>query len=321
MYSFSHAAKCEAAKINLADDLENIAELSAVIHAGGSVSLGKEMKIEISTEIEPLYSRINLILKRLYNSYAELYTDDDLSINKHIRYIITILPEIAKEVLFDCELLRISQTGNTEFVSGIENMLIIEESAARAYVRGVFLACSTSSITLNDVHFSEHSGYHMEFLFTNETLADDFAQLLTRFEIFAKKIVRKGSYVVYLKDAQSISDVLALVGVNDAVLSFNEQVMMREVKNNINRQNNCINYNMNKTVNAAVEQAEAIKVIDSLVGLSSLPLELSKLAKLRLEMPDATLSELAEVMDGKLSKSGIRHRFNKIITIAKNLLN
>jgi len=312
-------AKCEVAREQYDDDLENIAELSAIIHTGGSVLLGKEFKVEVSTEIEPLYTRINEILKKLYNSYAELYTDDDLTINKHIRYIITIPTEIALRVLFDCEILRLDEYGNSNLINDIENMLIIDDFAAKAYITGVFLACSTSSITLDNVQDNFNNGYQMEFLFSSEEMALSFASLLARFEIFAKKVMRKGAFVIYIKDVQSISDLLALVGANEAVLAFNQQVLMREIKNNINRQNNCLNSNITKTVNAAVEQTEAIKLIDSIIGLTSLPHELYTLAKLRLKMPNATLSELVDKYEERLSKSGIRHRLNKIISLAKTL--
>jgi DNA-binding protein WhiA len=124
---------------------------------------------------------------------------------------------------------------------------------------------------------------------------------------------------VYIKEYQLICDTLALVGANKAVLDLQNEAAIRELRNNVNRQNNCLNANLNKTVNASVKQLNAIKVIQENVGLESLNENLMELALLRLANPDASLEELRSLCSEKLTKSGINHRFTRIIKMAEDI--
>jgi len=102
-------------------------------------------------------------------------------------------------------------------------------------------------------------------------------------------------------------------------MDLQNEAAIRELRNNVNRQNNCLNANLNKTVNAAVKQLNAIKIIQENMGLESLNENLMELALLRLANPEASLEELRALCTEKLTKSGINHRFTKIIKMADEI--
>ena len=118
-----------------------------------------------------------------------------------------------------------------------------------------------------------------------------------------------------------ISDFMAFFGGSEAVLKINDIMVERLVRNTTNRIKNFELANIDKSVEAGQKQYLAIKLIDEKIGLNSLSDKLRQIALIRLENPDYTLEQIAEEVGGDISKSGINHRFIKIIEIAKALEN
>ena len=143
-------------------------------------------------------------------------------------------------------------------------------------------------------------------------------KMLNNFEIKAKKLERKNGYSIYLKDGEEISKLLALIGANSGVLKFEEIRVIKEIKNNVNRKVNYETANLNKTVNAAVKQINAIKELKKKGKFNSLPDSLKEIAELRLENPDSSLQELGQRLSTPIGKSGVNHRLNKIIDLSSN---
>ena len=144
-------------------------------------------------------------------------------------------------------------------------------------------------------------------------------KILAQFEIYAKLIKRKNSYILYVKDANEVSNVLALIGAFNAVLMLQNEMAIREVRNKINRQTNCISANINKTVNASIKQNNAISLIVSKIGLEELPQDLQDVALLRMANPEESLDELIKLASYKITKSALNYRLNKLIKIADKL--
>jgi len=132
-------------------------------------------------------------------------------------------------------------------------------------------------------------------------------------------MVRKKLNVVYIKEAELVSDVLAMVGANNAVMTLQNEFAVREVRNQLNRQLNCLNSNMEKMVNASIKQIQAIEYIRDTVGLEVLPANLYELCILRLANPEETLDNLAKLMTEPLTKSGINHRLRKLMKMAEEI--
>ena len=180
----------------------------------------------------------------------------------------------------------------------------------KAYLTGAFLECGTVSLS---------GVYHLEFVLPREAQADDIAAMLTSFGFLPKKAVRGASFVVYLKESEAISDLLALLGASGAVLRLQSVKVDREMNNRINRASNCDVYNIGKSVDAAARQTAAIELVRARGGLKQLPEKLRAAAEIRLRHPEESMEELRARFDPPLSKSGINHRYQKILEIAEKI--
>ncbi|MCX4312918.1 MAG: DNA-binding protein WhiA [Clostridia bacterium] len=192
---------------------------------------------------------------------------------------------------------------------------------ASAYVRGMFLGCGSFSVHDADAAGKENVGgrYHFEFSLLSESLADELVDLLGRYGIAVRKMIRSEKYVVYAKDSDTVSNCLALMRADKTVLKLADTVVTMSMKREINRRNNCDIANMTRTATAAVDVTEAIEYIDATVGLNTLHPKLLEAADARLNSPDASLASLAYELG--ISKSGLKHRYDKIIAYADELRN
>ncbi|MBE5758169.1 MAG: DNA-binding protein WhiA [Clostridiales bacterium] len=319
--SFAMDAKQEVLKEKIENDCCSIAFLSAIIKCSGELSISgnHKYKVEIYTEIKELFSVVKNIIEQYYGRECDISLLEDTNINKSSRYKITLPTDITEQLLKDLGIMKIDEDGMLGIENGISDFVILDECCKRSYIKGAFVACATSNIIIKNYENQKSSGYHLEFVLNFEKIAQDLVELLKNFDISAKITVRKNLPIVYIKEYQLICDTLALVGANKAVLNLQNEAAIRELRNNVNRQTNCLNANLNKTVNAAVKQLNAIKVIQENRGLESLSENLMELALLRLANPEASLEELRSLSTEKLTKSGINHRFTKLIQIADEI--
>jgi len=181
----------------------------------------------------------------------------------------------------------------------------------RAFVRDCFLVGGVISNPLRT--------YHLEFTL-DATKAERLAKTLINFDLHPKNIARGGQSVVYLKEAEEIAEVLRIIMANKALLAFEEMRVKKSLAGNINRRVNFEAANLNKTVSAAQAQIDAIKYIKEAAGLMVLSPPLQKIAQLRLENESASLSEIGEMLDPPIGKSGVNHRLRKICKIASELV-
>ena len=161
--------------------------------------------------------------------------------------------------------------------------------------------------------------YHLEITFPSLLLALECISLLKEFDIESRHIERKGHYLVYLKEGQEIVDFLNVIGAHNALLKLENIRILKDMRNQVNRIVNCETANLEKTVNASLRHVDSIKYIAETRGLDSLPENLREIAVLRLENPDASLSELGQMLNPALSKSGVNHRLKKIDSIAESI--
>lgn len=274
--SFSSDLKEELSKINnLKNKQEVYAEFLGYL-VTANVSM-KKKNIKFSTENE---YNINRFAKLLNNINI---TDYKIDIAGKTFYITFKDNEIMEQL-------------NLEKISKI----LITENLKKAYVRGNFLGAGSINNPKNK--------YHLEIIFKAEEYANFTLRLLTTYEINTKILGK----TVYLKDGEEISNFLALIGGNSAVLKFEEIRVIREMKNNVNRLVNCETANLNKTINASVKQIENIKKLKKSGKFNNLPEDLKEIANLREENPEATLEQLGNMLTNPIGKSSVSHRFKKI---------
>lgn len=191
-----------------------------------------------------------------------------------------------------------------------DDVYLWQPCCKRAYLRGAFLAAGS----VND----PSGAYHFEIVCKGDENVSRLKKVIEGLELTPGITKRKGTTVVYLKEAEAIVTVLGLMGASRAVLAFEDARVLKDMRGQVNRKVNCETANISKTVGAGLRQIEAIKKIESKRGLSSLPDGLRKLAELRLENPDMPLSALGELLDPPLGKSGVNHRLRKLIEIAQS---
>ncbi len=164
-----------------------------------------------------------------------------------------------------------------------------------------------------------NKSYHLEILLKTNEKAQEIKEILRKYYINSKIIIKNKQYMIYIKDGEEISKFLAFVGANTAMLKYEEIRVIRETKNNINRLVNCETANLNKTINASVIQIEDINLIKKMNKFDDLPKGLKEIAIAREENPDLTLEQLGQILTVPIGKSGVNHRLKKIHEIAEEL--
>lgn len=193
-------------------------------------------------------------------------------------------------------------------VYGILPRLVRRRCDQAAFLRGAFLAGG----------FVAHPGAnaHLELTSTTDELAQDLGGLLVKMGLSARLSRRRNLFTVYLKGRSHVARFLAIVGAFRGVLALEDAAVLKEVKAEVNRLVNCDTANVAKAVAAAAAQIKAIRELEAAGLLSRLPCALREAAEARLEYPEATLTELGQLMVPRLSKSAVYHRLRRLEAIA-----
>ena len=186
----------------------------------------------------------------------------------------------------------------------------------RAYLRGVFL----SQGSIND---PKTSRYHMELLIPKPGEAVFVQKLINIYDLNAKILNRDKGYMIYIKEAEKISDFIKIIGANNAVLYFENIRIYHEAKNHTNRLNNCEQANTDKIIGAAAMQLNNIEILEKNLAIELLDDKTKEALEYRKKYPETSLKELSEIISietgNKITKSGLNHRFRKINELANRL--
>jgi len=162
-------------------------------------------------------------------------------------------------------------------------------------------------------------GYNLEFAFKNENLARICYELITSLNFDVKIKKRQSSFVVYTKNSNIICDLLVIMGASYTALEIQNNLAMRELRNTVNRQNNCFESNLDKTIKTSNEQLTAINYIIDNFSIDYFDENLKEVALARIANPDISLNDLKAVLNNKLSRAGIKYRLDKIIELYNKL--
>ncbi len=285
--SFSSEVKEELAKHVSPARHCQMAELAAIMNFCGQYGCDKEggYMIGFQTENEAVVRKGFTLLKKTYN------IDTNVAMSE----------EQMREIF--------NKIGNPE--KPVSHLLIKNSCCQRAFLRGAFLSIGSIS--------DPQKSYHLEFVCTDEDKARQLQGVIQGFGIDAKIVLRKKYYVVYLKEGESIVDLLNICEAHVSLMKLENMRIVKEMRNSINRRVNCETANIAKTVTASARQVQDIEYIRDHYGFKRLPDPLRQMAEVRLEYPDAPLKELGEYLDPPVGKSGVNHRLRKLSELADRL--
>ncbi|NLG24614.1 MAG: DNA-binding protein WhiA, partial [Clostridiales bacterium] len=263
----------------------------------------------VSSEHAAAVGRAFVLAKRLLSAAPAIRTAQSARLGGRTKYQLT-LTEGQSIALLEELCLR---DKNAPF--GVRmtppSALLRRACCRRAYARGAFLAVGW-------VDAPERS-YQMEFAAPDQLQAGQLIRVLRREGLSLKAVERKGRAVVYLKDGDRLATLLTLMGAPGARLQLEAVRVAKEMRNAVNRQVNCDDVNLTKTVDAAQKQVADIELIRQRRGLTSLPPPLRAVAELRLAHADASLIQLGALLTPPIGKSGVNNRLRRLGALADEI--
>ena len=299
--------------------------LAAAVKATGSLNITKTgMNVVFESDDYDYMISVVHAIKLLYSLPVELISQRGKGAKKSAAFMVKLGKSQSETLLFDVGIWGKGEDDMPCFARGVRKEIVRKECCAKAFLRSVFVATGSANVPPkligeSDSVESSGGGYYLEFVLSDEILAEVVAGLLKSLGVPAKTTERKEKFVVYQKDSEIISNTFALLGAHEAVMYMQEIMVERTLSANLNRQSNSAAANADKTVIAATKQVLAIQTIDKTSGLDKLPDTLKEIAVLRLENPTAGLDFFAGRLG--ITKSGVNHRFRKLVQMAEEIEN
>lgn len=298
--SFTSIVKEEIINLEL-EEVNLISKLSGIF-SGATI---KE-NIKITTENSKIARFIFLLIKKIFKISPKITVRSGYNYSKNYIYIFELQKN--NDIM--------NKLGINENKIPL-NFIIDDDETKKSYISGVFL----SNGSIND---PKKSRYHLELVFDNYNYSIFFNNLLNTYNLNSKILKRDNRYMVYIKEAEKISDFLRIVGANKALFYYEDYRIYRDHKNMTNRLNNCEQANVDKMIQAAINQLNDIKKIKENNCFELLDDKLKEAAIYREKYPESSLQELSEIISVEtnnfITKSGLSHRLKKISNFANKII-
>lgn len=267
----------------------------AVIRLCLAEKYGDFKSVAISSENQDFIKRLQFLCSKIHDVKPEIVCCKKISkkTKREMNLFEIILPEF-----------EYGMCDSEELFTNLEN-----DCCGKSFLRGLFMMRGT--VTEPSVR-----SVHLESGFKSEVLRDKAVQIMQLHGLNVKKGMRREAYTFYIKDSESVSDFLTMIGAQKARFDFDNAKAMREINNQSNRAINIDVANYDKVSISSSKHLAAIRFLLEHDMYESLPDELRSAAKVRMEYPDASLAELCKKHSPPLSKAGINHRLNRIKEIA-----
>ena len=287
---------------------EYLSELSGVIRTSAQIKI---YNIKIQTENKFVANRIFGLFKILFDINLNISLRKNYNFKKNEIYVLELKKDTLK-VLRDLGIVN----DKNELLKVPSESLLSDEELKRAYLRGVFLV----SGSLND---PKTSRYHLEFLINDTSYANFLNDTLNECGLNSKILHRRKGYMIYIKEAEKISDFLRLIRAYNGVMYYEEIRVYREKINMTNRLNNCEQANVEKTIATSNMLINDINYIKENEAFDLLDDKLKVSCEYRIKYPESSLLELSKIISletgSNVSKSCLNHRFRKIKEFANKL--
>ena len=295
--SFSADVKQELCRAPLSRKCCAQAEAYGILLYCNTFSSGE---IRIITESESLAQRLPSLFKKAFQITFDRLPDGE---GKHIFLINT--PE-------KLSIIQQAFGGEERALALHINFGVLEETCCRiSFLRGAFL--SGGAVT------DPQKGYHLELSTSHQSVSREMVALMRELDLEPKDAPRKGNAVIYFKQSDRIEDFLTTIGAPISAMEVMNAKLEKDLRGSVNRRVNCDAANLDKAVEAAMVQIEAIRALEDSGVLAALPDKLQEVAKLRREHPADTLIQLAGRCDPPITKSALNHRLRKLIDMSKAL--
>ena len=297
--SFSAAAKAEVCRLIPQKQCCALAQCFGVLLFCNSFA---DDGIRIITESR----EFAYILPKLFKKAFDVEFDSFPSLHSPGKLVFQIVePDKIDRIMDACGFSR----GNTLALH--LNLPMVEENCCKAsFLRGAFLA--GGSVT------DPEKGYHLELTTTHHCVARETYTLMHEsMGFYPKTAARGGGQVLYLKQSELISDFLTFLNAPVSAMGIMEARLEKELNNKVNRRCNCDDANTSKVVEAAQEQLAAIRILRERGVIDKLPQKIQQAVRAREENPEASLTELAAMMEPPISKPAMNHRLKKLVSMAQ----
>lgn len=308
--SFTSEIKAQICKEEV-DRNQARAQLCALFQMRASLHMNMSgMYLSYQTENANIAKHVFQLMKMVYDVNPRLSVVKNMRLEKNNFYRIQVF-EKANEILSDLGI--VTETG---LHYKPLNKMIRSEKMARAFLQGAFLASGS-------INNPKTSNYHLEMSSTEQELMESIQKIMERFYLPAKIVQRKKYFVVYMKAGDKIADFLRLCNASQALFEFEDSRIQRDFFNQITRLDNCEVANEIKTQKAAKKQLAYIEILEKNSHRVDISEKIRHVMEIRKKFPDANMNELCEEVYREygdiISKSGMKHRLNRIKTMATSL--
>lgn len=279
-----------------------------ILGCGSLVISNKQFNLLLIVNQIIVAKRAMVLLKQTYGLKFEIETYKRNNLSKNNVFELR-LKEKVKDILFDLGLYQDGRLNKT-----LSRTYLVNSESIGAYLAGWFMIKGSINDPLSKT-------YHFEITCHHQKTAEQIVNLVKFFSIKLKIFIRKEKYVLYVKSAESIGDMLRLMQCNNSLLHFENIRIDRDFHNSLRRLDNCEVANEIKSIEAGQKQLKAIELLADKNRLQFLDKKLFDVAILRQKYPEASLNELCQYLyeynGSEVTKSGLRHRLNKLIDLAK----
>ncbi len=309
--SFSSNVKDELCRLPLGKNCCMLSELTALYRTSGSLSfhgLGR-VQVQYRTENAALARRIFRLLRARLNITPRLHYVQHARLGGQRTCVLTVGDADSQKLMLALNMTEQDEEGNIRYRRTTVRHPMTRQCCRKAYLRAAFLGSGTMT--------NPEKEYHFEITAGDQSLVRELSRLLEKCGLPVNTYQRKGSTVVYLKSAQQISDVMALMGASNSVFAMEDIRIRKQARGAANRAINCDEHNFQRMLDAADTQVEGIRRYVIAKGLRSLPPALQEIAQKRLDNADLSLAELGQQFEPPLSKSAVNHRMRRLMEIVR----
>ncbi|NLO47608.1 MAG: DNA-binding protein WhiA [Clostridiales bacterium] len=296
--SFASDTKQELCKISIGKKCCSLAEAYGILLYCNTFT---DKEIKVVTENKALVQRLPKLFEKVFTLSFDQKPEDNEPEGKKA-FVIFDTKKIAK-------ILQSFGYDTKKVYAHHVNFAILEDDCCKAsFIRGAFLA--GGSVT------DPAKRYHLELVTDHYNVNKETYSVLVELGFEAKNASRNGNYMAYFKQSEAIEDLLTTMGAPLAAMAVMNAKVEKDMRNSINRRVNCDTANLEKMVNASIEQVEAIRKLEASGSFENLTEKLKETARLRLSNPEASIAELAAMSDPPVTKSCLNHRLRKIVKLS-----